>query len=213
MRSIRGMESTSYERPREKLRQYGVTSLTNHELVQLIIGSGTAKMPVAKMARKVSGLLHSGGTDLTYDTLVGIDGVGDATICRILAALDLGRRIALSAPLESDSSGQQQSRSRKGAITFCTLDGGGKVMQTYTEPSRKMIHTPLARYMCSKVMADNAHGLMVTIFESRKETEPPLKVAAFLAELKDITQRLGIKLHTVDYMSQSSRQRLYEASL
>lgn len=207
------MESTSYERPREKLRQYGVSSLTNNELVQVLIGSGTAKMHVAKMARKVGALLSANGTGLTYDALGAIDGVGDATICRILAALDLGRRIALPAPLGLDVAVTQSSHSRKGFVTFHTLDGAGRAIQTYTEPTQKTIFTTLARSMCGKVMADSAHGLLVTIFEPRKKSEPPLGVTAFLAELKDITQRLGIKLCAVDYITQDSKQRMYEAAL
>lgn len=79
-----------YERPREKLQNRGVESLSLAELLQLIIGSGASKQPGAKLARLVEKLLSEGKG--TYDTLMAIPGMGTAKTCQVLAALEMARR-------------------------------------------------------------------------------------------------------------------------
>lgn len=49
---------TSYQRPREKLRQKGVASLSDTELLQVIISVGAPGIPVARIARKLLKVLH-----------------------------------------------------------------------------------------------------------------------------------------------------------
>lgn len=85
------MEYIRYERPREKLRNRGAAALSLIELLQLIIGSGNAKTPGAKLAREVEQLLVQ--EDLTYTALIAVEGLGVAKVCQILAALELSRRL------------------------------------------------------------------------------------------------------------------------
>lgn len=80
-----------YERPREKLRNRGVASLGLVELLQLIVGSGSAQLSGARVAREIECVLKGG--PVSYDVLVSIRGVGDAKACQILAALEIGGRI------------------------------------------------------------------------------------------------------------------------
>ncbi len=85
------MEQILYERPREKLRNRGVKALSLLELLQLIIGSGNARVSAARLAREVEGLITS--RTATYAALIQIDGLGDAKACQILASLELAGRV------------------------------------------------------------------------------------------------------------------------
>lgn len=87
------MEQFIYERPREKLRRQGVGALTRIELLQLLIGSGTARYHSAKLAREIEGVMRS--QHVSFDALVAIPGIGEAKACQILAALEFGGRQAL----------------------------------------------------------------------------------------------------------------------
>tara|TARA_Y100001949_G_scaffold163022_1_gene156560 strand:- start:1161 stop:1448 length:288 start_codon:yes stop_codon:yes gene_type:complete len=84
------MERNVYNRPREKLQYHGVTALTHIELLQLIIGSGTAHVSAAKIARQVAIVAHSQPPRLTQ--LLEIEGVGMAKACQLLAVYELAAR-------------------------------------------------------------------------------------------------------------------------
>ena len=85
------------ERPREKMLKYGAGSLTNNELLALIINSGTKKESALVLASRVLSLDHEGLRGLLNfrpEEYKKIEGIGIAVACRISAAVELGRRIA-----------------------------------------------------------------------------------------------------------------------
>lgn len=84
------MEQFVYQRPREKMRATGTATLSNVELIQLILGSGTKGVTAGRIARQVDMRLQA--KDLSYKTLTAIHGIGDAKACQLLAALELARR-------------------------------------------------------------------------------------------------------------------------
>ena len=81
-------------RPRERLRARGAQSLSDDELLALLIGSGTAKRSALVIAnellRKIGGLRALGQADLAG---LRAAGVGAATASRLAAACELGRRV------------------------------------------------------------------------------------------------------------------------
>jgi DNA repair protein RadC len=82
------------DRPREKLTRAGVEALGDHELVALLLGSGTRARGALDIARDL--LRRAGGADgllrLELDELRSLSGVGSARAARVLAAVELGRR-------------------------------------------------------------------------------------------------------------------------
>lgn len=87
--------------PREKLSEQGVESLSDVELIAILLGTGTHKEPVSMLAQRmlteVGGLARLARAGLRQ--LASMRGVGAGKSARILAALELGRRSA-SKPLE-----------------------------------------------------------------------------------------------------------------
>jgi len=83
------------DRPREKLLKSGVQTLSNAELIALLIGSGTREASAVHVARNI---LASAGNNLqelaklTTDDLLKIKGIGTARAITLLAALELGKR-------------------------------------------------------------------------------------------------------------------------
>ncbi len=83
------------DRPREKLLKKGVASLSNAELLAIIIGSGSPNESAVDLAKKV--LMQSGNNlkelgKITIAELKKHKGVGDAKAVSIIAAMELGRR-------------------------------------------------------------------------------------------------------------------------
>ncbi len=89
----------SLERPREKLLAYGVESLSNVELLSILIQTGTNKSSAIDLAHKIIGQSDNGIISLsgyTQQELQKIKGIGDSKACRILAAIELGKRVYTS---------------------------------------------------------------------------------------------------------------------
>jgi DNA repair protein RadC len=90
------------DRPREKLLRLGASALGDNELVALIIGTGSRRAGALAMANDLlaaHGGLH-GLTRVGGDELMQADGIGPARTARILAALELGRRVFAHPPGE-----------------------------------------------------------------------------------------------------------------
>jgi DNA repair protein RadC len=83
------------ERPRERLIQDGPTSLSNHELLAILLRTGSKQESVIQLANKL--LIQFEGLrllkDATIEELSNIKGIGETKAIQILAALELGRRV------------------------------------------------------------------------------------------------------------------------
>jgi DNA repair protein RadC len=83
------------DRPREKLMAGGTQSLSDAELIALLIGSGTRSISAVDLARQI---LHMAGNSLdklgkySVTDLKKLKGIGQARAVSIVAALELGRR-------------------------------------------------------------------------------------------------------------------------
>lgn len=85
------------ERPREKLMHYGSASLSNSELLAILVGSGTQNATALTIANRILSIEQDGLgflTDCMPEELCMIKGVGRAKACQVLAAIELGKRIA-----------------------------------------------------------------------------------------------------------------------
>ncbi len=83
------------DRPREKFLQIGAESLSNSELLAILIHNGTPKKSAVDLAKDILKLgndnLNELGT-LSIKQLTQVKGIGEAKAITIAAALELGRR-------------------------------------------------------------------------------------------------------------------------
>jgi len=85
------------ERPREKMMSQGADALTNAELLAILINTGQKGKTAVDIAQEVLHDCHNSLVELGHILLRGegrdrLSGLGDAKICAINAALELGRR-------------------------------------------------------------------------------------------------------------------------
>ncbi|MGI6432616.1 MAG: RadC family protein [Sphaerochaetaceae bacterium] len=82
------------QRPRERMESLGPASLSDLDLLTLLLGSGTSAHPVSVVAQKVLTLLDSLAADehICPKQMQKIEGVGPAKATLICAALEIGRR-------------------------------------------------------------------------------------------------------------------------
>ena len=92
----------SGDRPRERLRDAGASSLSNQELLAILLRTGGAKESALAMAARLLGrfdglvgLARSGFAELCAER-----GLGEAKAAQVKAALELGKRLVAAQPQE-----------------------------------------------------------------------------------------------------------------
>lgn len=113
MGEIEAMASISVftpEKPREKLIQYGVKSLSNTELIACVLKTGTKQIPVLDLAQTLMDEAKDllGLSLLTYDQLIQIPGIKKAKASEICAIGELSRRMAKAQSTNIDVVDQPQ---------------------------------------------------------------------------------------------------------
>jgi DNA repair protein RadC len=95
-------ELPAQERPRERLKRYGAASLSNAELLAIILRTGAASESVLNVSARLlarfgglTGLARAGFGQLCQER-----GLGEAKAAQIKATLELSRRLASTQPVE-----------------------------------------------------------------------------------------------------------------
>lgn len=92
---------TEEERPREKMISKGCSSLSNSELLAILLREGTHKTNAVELGRQL--LSEAGGklinlSQFSVERLTRVCGVGPAKAVAVAAAFELGRRLSCEMP-------------------------------------------------------------------------------------------------------------------
>lgn len=84
------------ERPRERLISKGASSLSDYELLAILLRTGTKEESVLEVAKNLRNNLESlhDLNDITFNELTKVKGIGQAKAIELLAAIELGRRVS-----------------------------------------------------------------------------------------------------------------------
>jgi DNA repair protein RadC len=83
------------ERPRERFIKYGVTSLSNEELIAIILKTGTKNISVKEISLKILKKYKdiSNLNDININDLMKIDGIGEVKAMELISSIELGKRV------------------------------------------------------------------------------------------------------------------------
>ena len=211
------MEYALYERPREKLRNRGVQSLTNVELVQLIIGSGNKQRSAAHLAKEVVDVLISQHSLATYEQLIAIVGLGQAKVSQLLAVLELTRRLQLGRLTRQSETVQQLpnmaddiKKSRKRKIAVTNIAGDGLEINSYIKDASTLTEALHAiRLIFTNALQHNAHTLIVCIGYQRQILTPTDdETMAIVSKLFQTAELLHISVEKVWLMNSNGHQQV-----
>lgn len=108
------------DRPREKLLNKGRTTLSEAELIAILIGSGNISESAVELSRRILSTVQNDLHKLSRLTVLDFQkfkGIGQAKAITIIAALELGRRKKIQRQLKNTSI----STSREAYIEFYQL--------------------------------------------------------------------------------------------
>ena len=107
--SLKMKELPNSEKPYEKVENYGPKKLSNTELLEIIIKSGTKHESALNVAQKVLTLNDRLDTnnltflsELTINELIKINGIGKVKAIQILATAELARRMTMPVDVTSN---------------------------------------------------------------------------------------------------------------
>lgn len=104
------------DRPREKLLSKGPRSLSDAELIAILIGSGNIEETAVELSRRILASADNNLNELgrkSIDFLIKFQGIGEAKAVTIAAALELGKRRK-----EADVFNKKQITSSKDAAEY-----------------------------------------------------------------------------------------------
>lgn len=194
-------EIPTLDRPREKLQRKGQAALSDFELLQVLIGSGTATADVSHIARQIQKQLQKGTDSLTLESLNALQGVSVATAGRVLASLELAKRHLVRdiEPLRSMQDVLMRLsdiRRRQQEHFIClSLDGGQRLIAQRTI-TIGTLDAVLAhpREVFADAIIDRAANIIVAHNHPSGEAHPSQKDSALTQQLAAAGQLLGVPL-------------------
>lgn len=176
-------KNANFLKPREKLRLKGVEALSDRELLQLIIGSGSAKISAAKLAKHVLRLIKDSNT-LSFKDLLAIPGIGLAQASRLAAVSELNGRFPRPDRVDLFKSNDDFPRlipEDNYGLWLITLDGANRLIER--RALDQFGGTSLIRAICSYMLRDNAARIVIL-----------KRVASLAPALDDLSLARNLKL-------------------
>ena len=171
---MRVSEMAAAERPREKLLARGAEALEDHELLAVLLRTGTAGTSVLELAR--SWLGEAGGLEglaaMSPRQIVRRTGVGPAKGAVLAAALELGRRLAkrrlegrpiLDRPdAVAEFLARTHVRARVEVFGCLSLDARNRLIGTHALHRGARAHSDVEpAEVFHRAILDNAHGVIL----------------------------------------------------
>ena len=189
-------------RPREKLQARGAAALSDYELLMAIIGSGSAHADVTKIARDVRKILSEKGSNLTYEDLLKIKGLGAAKATQLMASFELWRRqFEVSERPIIDSAEKAVEllgdiRSKKQEYFVClTLDGANRLIAkrviSIGTLTASLVHP---REVFAEAITDRAASIIVAHNHPSGNLEPSIADKEVTERLRQAGEILGIEV-------------------
>lgn len=189
------------DRPREKMQRKGQASLSDFELLEVMIGSGNAQADVGQIARQIQRLLRGGALSLSFESLTSLRGVSTAQACKILAGLELAKRHLVRdiLPLKTQQdivARLDDIRTKQQEYFVClSLDGGQRLIAQRTV-TIGTLDTVLAhpREVFSDPIVDRAATIIVAHNHPSGDVKPSNKDVMLTQQLAAADQLLGVPL-------------------
>jgi DNA repair protein RadC len=191
------------DRPREKIAVKGVTSLTDPELIEAIIGRGVRNKDVREIARDISVLVKQSPNAVNYDALRVIEGMGPTKAAQIMACFELGRRyfrtpdapIKIARPDDILPLVSEFRDKRQEYFVCLTLNGAGEVITTRTVTVGLLNHSLVhPREVFADAITDRAASIICVHNHPSGSLEPSSQDIAITRQIQEAGNLLGIQL-------------------
>lgn len=189
------------DRPREKLQQKGAESLSDVELMAILLGSGTKGHDVMKVSGRILKVLDGNPNQLSLEELQKIEGVGLAKATLIAAALEFARRrirpegLRISTPADVLPLIQHYADRKQEHFICISINGANEVIKSRIVSvglvNKTQVHP---REVFADPITDRASAIIVAHNHPAGSLEPSSEDKEITVQLKSAGETLGIRL-------------------
>lgn len=198
----------------------GAAALTNVELLQILIGSGTAQASVTHIARKVLKQLTKYGNTISYDLLLEVTGLGPARASQIIAVFELAGRYPMSnKQLTIDTKEKARgllvelTMAHSPRLVYLTLDGAKRLIAKRSIRINESSHpSALLRGIFSNVVTDQAAGIMIGVGYNAHSLDPSMFELSLARDLNGMAQLFIVTIHDLLLISNVGERSLRSES-
>lgn len=195
------------ERPREKLLKFGEHTLTNAELLAILLRSGVKGNSAVDLGRKIIAKFKSfrnlSHTDISQ--WKEFKGLGEAKICQIKAAIEIGRRFMTE---ENKPKGKVKSSKevadlfmprmrdlKKEVFKVLLLDGGNNIRDIVEIDEGTVTQTtPYVREIISKALQNFSPAIVCAHNHPSGDPKPSQEDKNFTKELVNAGKFMQVKI-------------------
>ena len=190
------------DRPREKLEKKGAESLSDLELLMLLLSSGNGERNVSEVSNELLDILDR-NEDPDLATLCAVKGMGKAKSSLVLAALELGRRrrrkfgigATISSPGDIYREVRHYSTRCQEQFIVLVLNGAHEVINTFVATiglvNKTLVHP---REVFSDAIARRATAIALAHNHPSRTLEPSDDDISVTERIRKSGDILGIKV-------------------
>lgn len=189
------------DRPREKLKSKGAGTLSDLELLAVLIGRGTKDHDVLAVANRVLKVLDSEKDDIKLEILQEIEGVGLAKAALIVAALEFVRRrikpegLKITFPADVLPLITHYADRKQEHFICISLNGANEVIATRVVSVGLLNKTQVhPREVFADPLADRAAAVILAHNHPAGGVEPSQEDIEVTKRLKEAGETLGIRV-------------------
>jgi len=190
------------DRPREKIAKRGVSTLSDTELIEAIIGRGTRARDVRMISQEICGLLKDRRQGIRYEDLCAIEGIGPGKASQIMACFEMGRRHFEPATAGRITKPEDilplvaHLRDKRQEHFICiTLNGAGEVLGNRVITVGLLNHSLVhPREVFADAITDRAASVICVHNHPSGSLDPSSQDIAITTQLKEAGSLIGIQL-------------------
>ena len=189
------------ERPREKLLKKGAESLSDQELMAIILGKGSKKNDVLSLAKQLIKTIDEKGIKVQAKEILNIDGIGEAKATTIAAAFEFVRRrikpegLKIKFPVDVLPLIQHYGDRKQEHFLCISINGANEVMNirvvTIGLINKSQVHP---REVFADVIAERASAVIIAHNHPVGDIKPSNEDIAVTKRIKEASTILGISL-------------------
>lgn len=190
-----------HDRPREKLLRKGPASLSDQELLAILMGKGTPVMGVMMLAEKIARIIDEKGLNVRAEDLSGLKGVGDAKATLVLAAIEFARRrikpagLKIATPADVLPLIRHYADRKQEHFLAVTINGANEVQNIRVICIGLIDRSPVhPREVFADAVAERASGIIVAHNHPAGGLEPSPADVEITKKLKEAGKCVGIEL-------------------
>lgn len=189
------------DKPREKMASRGIQALSSHELIMVLLGSGTIGRDVFTISKDILRVIETEKENITLEKLTRISGIGQAKAGQILSAFELAKRYLIKEEKKIQNTDDvlvlvQDIRDKKQEYFLTITLTGASALIEKREVFKGTVNFSIVhpREIFADAISDRAAGIIFVHNHPADDAKPSSDDMKLTNQLCEAAKILGIKV-------------------